>query len=383
MTILKQEIKYVAFYNINNSNRKDNRNTCLALNNKVNYICGVLKRNEYKVEIISPCWTNNDSGYYSGGVYSISDGIKFRNFATFGSNNFIIKRLKYIFSLFQLLLFLLLNTKTNEQIIVYHSLALCLPISIAKNIKRLKIILEIEEIYSNVWENSYDKNKEMKYIRKADKYIFASDILSKKFTFKPKVVLYGGYKVIEKGINKKNFIKTVNIVYAGSIDKIKGGAMKAVLCAQYLPKNYKMHIIGFGSDEIINKLNENIKLINNKKGYKCCTYHGILVGNEYKCFLQMCHIGLNPQNEGEYMNTAFPSKILSYLSHGLVVVSTRVRSIQESKISKLINFTEDDNPKSIANTIKAINIDKQPDNVHLIKKLDMDFTKALGDLLKK
>jgi penicillin-binding protein-related factor A (putative recombinase) len=97
----------------------------------------------------------------------------------------------------------------------------------------------------------------------------------------------------------------------------------------------------------------------------------------------MCHIGLNPQNEGEYMNTAFPSKILSYLSHGLVVVSTRVRSIQESKISKLINFTEDDNPKSIANTIKAINIDKQPDNVHLIKKLDMDFTKALGDLLKK
>lgn len=376
------KLKYVAFYNIN-YNQDENRITFLAINNKVNYICRTLIKNGYEVEIISPSWTNNNSGYFKGNLYKIQDGMEVRLFDTFGSKNNFTKKLKYVYSVLQLLIYLLTETKRNEQIIVYHSLALCTPIRIAKFLRGLKIILEVEELYSAVWKN-YNMIKEKNYILAvADKCIFASDILKKQFKNKRSIVLYGGYEVIDKIKESKGTLSTINLVYAGSIDDTKGGAINAVLCMKYLPNNYKMHILGFGNQNVVQKLKREIKNLNNIKEYECCIYHGALVGDEYKCFLQKCDIGVNPQYQGEYMNFAFPSKVLAYLSHNLIVVSTRIKSIQESKVSQYIYFSKNDSPLSIAEVIKSININASHNNAQLINELDQEFLKSLDNLLNK
>src|SRR5690606_35053088 len=106
----------------------------------------------------------------------------------------------------------------------------------------------------------------------------------------------------------------------------------SVLAMNYLPNKYRLHILGFGNNSDIEELKKLINYVNKEKGYECCRYYGSLDGEKYSEFLLDCDIGLNPQKEGEYMDFAFPSKILSYLAHGLEVVSTRIKSVEQSKV---------------------------------------------------
>lgn len=375
----KRELKYIGFYNDNYFNLHENRNTSLAVKNKMDYICSALTRNNLKVKIISPCWTNNTKGFFKGKEYIKSNYITIKNFATFGSNNKVLQKINKFFIALQLLLYLIINTKRNEEILVYHSLALILPIKIAKKIKNLSLILEVEEIYSTVWKGTYDVDKEISYINMADKAIFASDQLQNYFKINKSVVVYGSYNYYDKKNFNKKFKKNIDIVYAGSIDKIKGGAKNSVLAMNYLPNKYRLHILGFGNNSDIEELKKLINYVNKEKGYECCRYYGSLDGEKYSEFLLNCDIGLNPQKEGEYMDFAFPSKILSYLAHGLEVVSTRIKSVEQSKVASRITFSKNDNPQEIAKSVLSIKIGNQNNNI--VRKLDKKFVSDIYKLL--
>lgn len=375
----KRELKYIGFYNDNNFNLHENRNTSLAVKNKMDYICSALTRNNLKVKIISPCWTNNTKGFFKGKEYIKSNYITIKNFATFGSNNKVLQKINKFFIALQLLLYLIINTKRNEEILVYHSLALILPIKIAKKIKNLSLILEVEEIYSTVWKGTYDVDKEISYINMADKAIFASDQLQNYFKINKSVVVYGSYNYYDKKNFNKKLKKNIDIVYAGSIDKIKGGAKNSVLAMNYLPNKYRLHILGFGNNSDIEELKKLINYVNKEKGYECCRYYGSLDGEKYSEFLLNCDIGLNPQKEGEYMDFAFPSKILSYLAHGLEVVSTRIKSVEQSKVASRITFSKNDNPQEIAKSVLSIKIGNQNNNI--VRKLDKKFVSDIYKLL--
>lgn len=375
----KRELKYIGFYNDNYFNLHENRNTSLAVKNKMDYICSALTRNNLKVKIISPCWTNNTKGFFKGKEYIKSNYITIKNFATFGSNNKVLQKINKFFIALQLLLYLIINTKRNEEILVYHSLALILPIKIAKKIKNLSLILEVEEIYSTVWKGTYDVDKEISYINMADKAIFASDQLQNYFKINKSVVVYGSYNYYDKKNFNKKLKKNIDIVYAGSIDKIKGGAKNSVLAMNYLPNKYRLHILGFGNNSDIEELKKLINYVNKEKGYECCRYYGSLDGEKYSEFLLNCDIGLNPQKEGEYMDFAFPSKILSYLAHGLEVVSTRIKSVEQSKVASRITFSKNDNPQEIAKSVLSIKIGNQNNNI--VRKLDKKFVSDIYKLL--
>lgn len=378
-----EKVHYIAFYDTAN-NKNENRQTSLSATNKIDYICSALLKNGYKVEIVSPSWTNNISGYYKGEVRQLSDDVKLRTFATFGGRNKILRISKYFFSLSQLLLYLLINTKKNESIIVYHSILLSVPIRVAKFFKRFKIILEVEEIYDDV--QSLSKNmriSEYKTFTSADKFIFSTELLNEKLnsTNKPSTLIYGTYQVEEIRKCRLNDGK-IHAVYAGTFDPRKGGALAAAAAAADLPNNYHVHIIGFGSE----KEKEDLKdLINDiSKTTECTiTYDGLLKGEDYIRFLQSCHIGLSTQTpDATYNNTSFPSKILSYMSNGLRVVSVRIKAIEMSAIGDAISYYEDQSPSAIANAIMLIDINQPNNNVELIKRLDEEFVQNIKDLLR-
>ena len=78
--------------------------------------------------------------------------------------------------------------------------------------------MEVEEIYSDVSGNKKLKEKEIKFLKEADSYIFATESISKiiNTSNKNEAIIYGIYKVenkIKDSIYKDKFI---HVVYAGT-----------------------------------------------------------------------------------------------------------------------------------------------------------------------
>ena len=276
----------------------------------------------------------------------------------------------------------LIKKDNNLRIIIYHSPEFYkLYKLLYKN--NVNYILEVEEVYSDVINNKLKKSKEIKYIQLADKYIFPTELLNKEINKKnkPYVLIHGTYnneRKLEKLKLDKNMI---HCVYAGTFDPRKGGVFAAIDSARFLSKDYCIHILGFGSEEQINRTKERISEINNKKGAKVI-YEGLKTGEDYIRFIQSCDIGLSTQNPDAAFNaTSFPSKILSYMSNGLRVVSIRIPAIETSDIGKYMYYYDKQTPKDIANAIMSVDLKDNYDSRKIIKELDKKFQKDLKELL--
>jgi hypothetical protein len=143
-----------------------------------------------------------------------------------------------------------------------------------------------------------------------------------------------------------------------------------------------MHILGFGTDEDVVNIKNSINNIGDI--IKCkLTYEGLYKGKKYTEFIQKCQIGLSTQNPlASYNNTSFPSKILSYMANGLRVVSIKIPVVEQSQVSKLITYYDNQNAKEIANAILKVNIYEEYDSRRYIKELDLKFKNDLIRLIQ-
>ena len=370
-------IKYIGFYDLNELNQ--NRNAQVSAINKMNYIIDTLNNNKYSVTVVSPSWSKGNR---------ISKAIKYKKngniyIMPFSLNNMVLFRFfNHLYCLMWLFIYLFFYCKKDEQIIVYHSLYIMRVISAIKRIKKIKVILEVEEVYSDVLKkNKSFRNKELKYINDADKYIFASRTLEETINEnnKKNCIINGTYKVEPQIVEKYNDGK-IHLVYSGILDYSKG-AFNAIKLSDYLNDNYMIHIIGYGDNNIIDELTMTIEERN--KTNKCLiVFDGIKKEKEYIEYIQKCDIGLSVQDkDASYNMTSFPSKILSYLSNGLRVVSVDIPAIKNSDIGKLLFFYEENNIKSISDVIKNISFKDKYSSREFIKKLDKKTTKEIGELL--
>jgi len=378
----KKTIKYIGFYD-SSSNTVEKRNFRLSATNKMDYIIKALNEIGYDVEIISPSWTIKNK-FYRGKALKIKDNVILRLFPTLPWYGKILKIISVIFSFSVMFFYLLFRTNTNEQVIIYHSKWMSLPILFLKKIKsNLTIVLEVEEVYSDVKGSKFWKLIEYKLFKVMDKYIFPTELLNKKLNIenKPYAIVYGDYHV--KEISRTRFEDgKIHIVYAGTFDPKKGGALAAAAVAEYLPDIYHVHILGFGSNKEISLLLDKIEQVT-KKSNATLTYDGLLKGQEYIEFLQKCDIGLSTQTpDATYNESSFPSKILSYMANGLTVVSARIKVIEISEIGNAVFYYNEQSPKDIADTILSIDINEVNDSRSMIKRLDKQFVKKLKKLLK-
>ena len=372
-----KEVKYIGFYDIDELGQ--NRMSALSAINKMNYIINALNNVGKAVIVISPSWTNGSKSVKKTNIQKGKNRYVFpMSFKWQG----IFKILNIMYSNIWLLFYLLRNCKRNETVIVYHSMYLINILSLVKKIKKIRIILEVEEIYSDV--SFKNKKKEYKMFALADKYIFITEMLNKKINIynKPYCISHGTYKKENKLTDKYDDEK-VHIVYSGIIDKQKKGAFTALQICKYLEEKYKLHIIGFGSQDNINELIDNIEK-NNKTNNCKAVFDGKLTGEEYKKYLQRCDIGLSTQDPaGEYNATSFPSKILAYLSNGLRVVSVNIPAIKTSDVGNILYYYDADSPKEIASVIKNIDIADGYESRTLIDNLNSKFEKELNEMLEE
>lgn len=376
-------IKYIGFYDAK-LYEYENRCSCLAATNKMDYIAKALTSSENEVEIISPSWTENIQGYYPRRTVNLSNNIKLKCCSTFGSMIKLLRAIRVLWSWIWLVFYLIKNTEKDETVIVYHSMMIMSPIMLAKKLKKFKLILEIEEVYQDVVEFSKRmKHNEYKFFSMADKYIFPTELLNEKLNIsnKPYTIIYGTYQIEEE--KKLKFVDDkIHVVYAGTFDPRKGGGIAAAAAAEFLPENYHLHIIGFGSSEDTKLLLDKIEEIS-KISDSTLTYDGLLKGGEYIEFLQKCDIGLSTQIPGaSYNETSFPSKILSYMANGLRVVSIRIKVIEISAIGNTVYYYDKQNPKAIAEAIIAIDINDDYNSKKIIKQLNEEFVKDIKQLLE-
>lgn len=372
-------MKYIGFYD-----RELNRRAmCLAATNKMDYICEAINRADEKVTIVSCGMITEEVIAESEEI--ISDSITVKYFKTSKQSKNKLKRIYNVFMQnIRLFLYLMKNVSANEKIMVYHSLALMRCLYIAKKFKGFKMILEVEEFYNDVkLKSSASKSMEKKFIECADAYIFPTKLLNEKFNKhnKPYIIIHGTYK-IEEDRNVSFQDGKIHVVYAGTFDPRKGG-VTAAATAEFLPENYHIHIIGFGSDKEIENI-RNVVTETNKKSESTVTYDGLLSGEDYIQFLQKCQIGLSPQNPNADFNaTSFPSKILSYMSNGLRVVTIRIPAIEISDIGNDVYYYDKQEPEEIAKVIMSIDFNDGYDGRERIKELDKRFKTELKELIRK
>ena len=278
----------------------------------------------------------------------------------------------------------LLNLIDNgDTLVVYHSLALMSVISRLRKKRSFKLVLQVCEIYADVLEKSGLRKKEVEFISNADAYIFSSVLLESELNIHKRdyVICLGTY-----GIEQDRALsfddEKIHVVYAGTLDPRKGGAISALGAAEFLDERYHMHILGFGSDDETAQLTEKIEEISKRTSCEI-TYDGCLLGEEYTRFLQKCHIGLSTQMpDAKFNATSFPSKILVYMSNGLRVVSVKILAVETSSVASAMHFYERPEPQQIANAILSVDISKSDEERKIISSLDKEFVSDIRELLK-
>ena len=375
-----KKVKYIGFYDIE-SCAFEKRVKSIAAVNKMNYIASAMESAGYSVEIVSPSWSANIGGFYKKRNTKLSKNISLKVGPTFGAASFFTKKLRVFLSWIWLFIYLIRNVKKEDKIVVYHSMMAIYPIYYAQKIKKFKIILELNEIYQDVTAfSSRFKKLEMQIINDSEAYILSTELLQSKINSnKTFLINYGNYRIEKKLFTP--FENKIHIVYAGVIDMHKAGAFNALDCAQFLSKEYIIHLIGFGNEQDIIELNKRI-IINNTKNECKVIFDGLKTGQEYIKYVSKCHIGLSTQSPGgEYNNSSFPSKVLSYLSMGLRVVSVDIEAIKKSKIGHLLYYYKENSGKSISEAILKIDVNSAYDSKNSLVELDKKFIEDIKNLI--
>lgn len=376
-------IKYFCYYHYKNGDRS--REGVQAASSKIDYIIKVLNINGYIVDIVSMSGITKEKFCFDiGGVIPWGEKNTLRHFLSLGKIHNILRVPARWLTNIHFFLWTLINIKHGEQVIVYHSLGYCGMFNLLKKIKCFRVIGEIEEVYQDVHpQSNFVRKSELNFINKCDKYIFPTQLLDEKFNTieKPSVIVHGVYSVTPK-IAEKFKDGKIHVVYGGTFDPNKGGAA-AVDAAEYLPKNYHIHICGFGTQSDTEFVRNKIEMAN-KKGAAIVSFEGLLYGENYTRFIQQCHIGLSTQNPlAAFNGTSFPSKILVYLSNGLYVVSIRIPAIVRSTVASAIKFYDEQSPQKIAEAIMQIRMDENFSPKVLLQENDRQFKDSILKMMKQ
>lgn len=381
-------MKYIAFYDTKEY-ENEKRSVALCASNLTEYILEVLT-DFTAVEIISPSRTRNKSGFFKGRTSEVSPGITLTQPPTFGVRTGIGRAVAIAYTLLWMIIYLLVHTKKGETVMVYHSLSTMMPVKLIKKVKKVKLILEIREFYSDArqcydeFNKSTDKThqKEARYFSIADKYVFPTEILNRIVNTdnKPYVISPGIYKSEKRVAGSTWNDGKTHVVYAGTLRRSKG-VFHAIDVAEFLDKNYYVHILGGGRTESIEEVKQEVERINGLTE-ATVTFEGQYSGDDFKAFLQKCQIGLSPQSsDAAFNDTSFPSKIFTYFANGLDVVSVRIPTIETSPVGEYIHYYKSDSVEDLARVIREVSENPKVDKTELLDKLDRQLRSDLKKLV--
>ncbi len=367
-------IKYVGYYDPTGE-----RYNVYAASDKMDYLMTMFTKRNKQLELLSFSYSVRKKLKREN--VKIDNNIIIKYPFSFYSKFKIIRLLNRLIILFQNAFELIFNTKKEDTVIVYHSIFYMNTIKYIHKLKKFNLIIEVEEIYADVDDNKRLRKKEFNYFKSADGFIFPTKKMNNLINEekKPYAICEGVY-LFKETKNKIISNNKINCVYAGNFNPIKGGVYFALDVAEKLSSSYKMNILGSGTKEEIDYINNRIEKINSKNG--CYVeYHGILRNEDLDNFLSNCDIGLSTQNPNNLFNdTSFPSKILVYLKAGLRVVSSNVEVVRNSNIKDIITICDDDSIENFVEKLKSIDLTESIDFKYEMNQLSNNLETQLDEM---
>lgn len=350
----------------------------------MNYLISSLKKANLSIHIISFAVTNNKHFcHFPKLTLQLDSSEKITYIDTFGGPTILIKFLSWSWKMLQIHLFLLLQVKKNDTILVYHSLSFYYPIKIVSKFRNIKLIFEVEELYNaGIYSSEKKKYKEIRYLKKGNGFILINDLIGNLcgFTNKPNIVCYGAYHIQNQ--DKSSFKDgKIHIIYAGKIGEEGSDVYLAVETMLYLDDNYVLHVLGYGSEQNLKNITTKIISINSIFNNAKIIFHGCLTGDAFIQVISKCDIGLNTRIfDDDLSNYTFPSKLIVYLANNLITISSRISCIEHSRLNQFVVFYNENNPSSVANAILN-NIKNETNKVQpMLNSLDIEFISNLKNL---
>lgn len=384
MTAVQQHnVKPVYYLGHNNApaTTGEERMVSLAAVTKMDYIASVLNRLGKSVRFVSMAGPARGSSS-KGGTFNLSDEVSLTLWPARPKGGKLNGLINYI-QLRRHTEAFLDSLGPDDTVICYHSLEFCELLPRAKRRAGFKLILEVEELYSDVTGKASDLDRERKSFEAADAFIFPTQLLAEKVVAsgRPYTLCSGIYEAAPHLSEKRNDGLT-HVVYAGTLDPRKGGAAAAAAAGAFLDASYAFHILGGGSEAQVASIEKAVEIANvSSKGCKI-TYEGLKSGREFDKFVQSCHIGLSPQNPtADFNASSFPSKVFMYLANGLNVVSVDL-PVFEGEFRDALTLCPDNMPETLARAIeKAARVPK-PSPKELLARLDEGFAQGLKTVLE-
>lgn len=312
-------------------------------------------------------------GFYGKKEYKTKEGVDVLYTGGYAGGNKIGRYLNDLLKKLQFVLYVIFNVKKNDTIILYHSVAYTKLLANLKRIFKRSVVIEVEEIYG--YSATVDRpwvNKEIETIKAMENFIVVNAGIPVELGIAKEhyVVSYGVCDIPKCHVDRFKDGK-IHVVYAGTIERRKLGALTAAEAARYLPENYIMHIIGFGAEENIQYLQEKIHEVNEACGDTKVRYEGYYTGSVLDDFLFQCHIGLSSNvMRPNFANHSFPSKVITYMCHDLSVVLGYAKAFYDVPIAKDWSFYMEHNPQQIAEAIQKTQIAPKGYYTDLIQRMD-------------
>lgn len=376
-------IKYIASYD-SLDNHEENRVNCLASYNKINYFLREISDVCESVEIISTSQTLNRH-FYKGKRVKIDKNIDLTLFATLPRGGYLLKAFNVFFMRHQIKKYLRKSLLKDDIIIIYHSPG---NIWLLKYLLRskFKVIEEVEEIYGDIYGKKRLSSKERKELPRASSFIFPTFMLSKIVNKenKKELIIHGAYINNKKDavVKLSKVDGKVHVCYTGILNP-KKGCESFIKSGTFLSQSFVLHILGFGNKRELDNMDKIIREIN-KKSCATVVFDGVRTGDSYIEYLNSMDIGICPLNSKDgFVLTQFPSKVISYLSCGIEVLCSDVLSVKTSKVAEWVHFYNGNEPESIAEAIKTVDLNNKKNNEVLMEMLGLGFKKELKKFLSE
>lgn len=375
--MVKKKIIYIG--NFDNNDTRCQLLTQPSGNTKIKYIIDALTEAGFIVSFYSTAVSSKNETLKKE-CYKY-DGYEINYMLSVGHSS-VFRRILSQLLVYSQLLFLLLFLNREQLVLVYHTPQLSKFISFIRKAKHFHLLYEIEENYAIVRHLPLKEiNKEKELFKYGEGFIFVNDLIGNLYHLSsfPNVTCYGIYKFPLK--KERNIDPSaISIVYAGGIDS---DADLAVEVVRLLPSNYTLFVLGYGIQERIDSFLK--KVLDDEVLNKRVKYLGCLSGDEYSKFLDKCDIGLSTR----YVNKmdsqyAFPSKIMVYLSHNLLTISTPHEAILHSSVTDCVCFSDDFTAESIAKCIEEnVEMKRNIENTERLKSMHDQFVLKLKDLVNE
>ena len=367
-------VHYLSLRNIPAFEKEKRRNP--PSGQKQDYIIKTLEDLGYRVNYVSFSESSNNK-FYRAKKKKLSEKTTF-----FLAPNFPGRMRESVAFRWFCHIYALLRIKKGDILLVYHTNGMRNDLlrRLADK-RRLTFIYEVEELFEYAHETISQKlvDDEIDFLQCPDKYLFCTETLADAVNKRklPYAICEGYYKYVRADISKWNDGK-IHCVYGGIIDAVKGGALRAVRAAEFLPENYVVHILGFGDIDLLNK---EIEKVTNKS--RCeIKFEGLKKGQDYINFISRCDIGLCLQTMDQNLTaTSFPSKIVLYLSCGLYAVALGIEQLTESRLAENITFYSEDTPEAIAKAILSVEPNRENTIREMMDRADRTFADDLKKLL--